>query len=370
MSGGGGGAPELTGGEGQGYWAIVWVQLKKDMAGMMGLCVAALLFFTAVGAPLIANDRPIVCSYKGNISAPAMVSYVDTWVPWRSLQFQLKSFKVGDTLPLGDHYEELEGLTWLEADETEAMDWAVWPPIPWSPNQFDKNALKERPSDAHWLGTDNQGRDVLARMVHGTVVAMLVGIISMSIAGSIGITLGLIAGYFGGWIDIILSRITEIVMCFPRFFLVIAVIAFLPPSIVNIMLVIGFLGWTGIFRLVRGETLVCRSLDYVQAARAMGLPTHRILFKHIMPNAVSPVFVAVPFGIAAAVLMETSLSFLGFGDPAAPSWGEIVSQGRTYVSQGLWHLTIFPGIAIFVTLTSFNLFGQGLRDAMDPKLRK
>jgi peptide/nickel transport system permease protein len=337
---------------------------------MVGLVVASLLLMMALLAPLIANDKPIVCSYKGNISAPAVVTYVDTWVPWKTLQYRLKSLRVGNALPFGDYYAELEGETWLAVADSDDMAWAVWPPVPWSPNQFDKSALKQKPSDTHLLGTDNQGRDVLSRMVHGTVVAMLVGIISMSIATTIGITLGLAAGYFGGWVDIVLSRITEIVMCFPTFFLIIAVIAFLPPSIVNIMLVIGFVGWTGIFRLVRGETLVCRSLDYVQAARAMGLPPQRILFKHIMPNAISPVFVAVPFGIAGAVLAETGLSFLGFGDPGAPSWGEIVQQGRTYISQGLWHLTIFPGIAIFVTLTSFNLFGQGLRDAMDPKLRQ
>jgi peptide/nickel transport system permease protein len=311
-----------------------------------------------------------VCSYGGNVSFPAVVTYVDTWVPWKTLQNRLKSMSVMGTFPLGDHYPELDGQEWINVGDSPEMAWAIWPPVPWSPNQFDQTALKQRPGNVHLLGTDNQGRDVLSRMVHGTVVAMLVGIVSMSIAGSIGITLGLVAGYFGGWVDIVLSRIAEIVMCFPTFFLIIAVIAFLPPSIVNIMLVIGFVGWTGIFRLVRGETLVCRSLDYIAAARAMGLPPRRILFRHIMPNAVSPVFVAIPFGIAGAVLTETSLSFLGFGDPTAPSWGEIVQQGRTYVSQGLWHLTIFPGIAIFITLTSFNLFGQGLRDAMDPKLRK
>ena len=135
------------------------------------------------------------------------------------------------------------------------------------------------------------------------------------------------------------------------------------------MAVIGFVGWTQMFRLVRGEVLKVRSLDYVVAARALGIPTLRLMFKHILPNSVAPIFVAVAFGVARSVLLETSLSFLGFGDPSQPSWGESVQQGRFYVSQGLWHLTIFPGLAIFVTLTGFNLFGQGLRDAMDPKLR-
>jgi len=167
-----------------------------------------------------------------------------------------------------------------------------------------------------------------------------------------------------------LSRMTEIVITFPTFFLIIAVIAFVEPSIVNIMLVLGFTGWPGIFRLIRGEVLRCRSLDYVMAAEGLGTSRWRIMTRHVFPNAVPPVFVAVPFGVAAAVLAESGLSFLGFGDSSVPSWGEIVSQGRFYVSQGLWHLTIYPGLAIFVTLTAFNLLGQGLRDAMDPKLRR
>jgi len=201
------------------------------------------------------------------------------------------------------------------------------------------------------------------------VVAWLVGVISMGIATGIGVVLGVIAGYVRGWVDIVLSRFVEVVICFPVFFLIIAVIAFLEPSIVNIMIVIGCVRWTGIFRLIRGEVIATRSLEYIQAAEALGVPPWQIMYRHILPNAISPVFVAVAFGIAGAVLLETSLSFLGFGDPNVASWGEIVQQGRTYVSQGLWHLTVFPGLAIFVMLTAFNLFGQGLRDAMDPRLR-
>ncbi|MEO0600700.1 MAG: ABC transporter permease [Myxococcota bacterium] len=355
--------------ESQGYWSDVWRQLRKNQAGMAGLAIVLLLLATAVMAPLVANDRPIVCQYKGSVHFPAVVTYVDTWVPWQSLRFELKSLEVGGAFPFGDYYPSLEGQTWKEAAKTDDMGFAIWPPIPWHPNQFDKGSLKERPSSAHWLGTDDQGRDVLARMIHGTVVAMLVGLVSMGIAAGIGITLGLSAGFLGGVTDILLSRLVEVVICFPSFFLIIAVIAFLEPSIVNIMVVLGLVGWTGIFRLVRGEVLAVRNLDYVQAARALGVENRRIMFRHVLPNAVSPVFVAIAFGIAGAVLAETSLSFLGFGDPSAPSWGEIVKQGRTYISQGLWHLTVFPGIAIFLTLTGFNLFGQGLRDAMDPKLR-
>ena len=292
----------------------------------------------------------------------------------------------------------------IEDDWDPEILWSIWPAVEWDPMDFEYGKNKRTPdecqiahriddgiqpkggcgpcpseselngrtcraTDGHLLGTDDQSRDILARLIHGTVVAMLVGVISMSIAGTIGILLGLTAGFMGGWVDMVLSRITEIVMCFPRFFLIIAVISFIPPSIVNIMVVIGLVGWTHIFRLVRGEVLRTRSLDYVAAARAMGASHWRIMTRHLLPNSISPVFVAIAFGIARAVLMETGLSFLGFGDTSVPSWGEVLKQGRSYVSEGAWHLTILPGLAIFLTLTAFNLFGQGLRDAMDPKLR-
>ena len=183
---------------------------------MIGLWIAAFLFFMAATAPMIANDRPIVCSYKGGTHFPAMQTYIDVWIPWQSLRFELKSLKVGSTFPFSEHYAELEGQTWKEVADSPDMGFAVWPPIPWHPNQFDKDALKERPSGEHLLGTDDQGRDVLARLIHGTVVAMLVGIISMTIAGFIGITLGLAAGFLGGWTDLVLSRLVEVVICFRR----------------------------------------------------------------------------------------------------------------------------------------------------------
>lgn len=350
---------------GEGYWSTVWRRLKRNKPGMVGLAVATALFALALSAPLVANDKPIVARLDGALEFPAATTYVDAWVPWQNVRNELKSFHAFGTFPFGDHYPALEGKTWKEAE----LGFAIWPPIRYSPTQVDGTALKARPSGEHLLGTDDLGRDVLSRMIHGSVVAMLVGIVSMSIAGFIGITAGLAAGFFGGWVDLVLSRITEIVICFPQFFLIIAVIAFLPPSILNIMIVIGVFGWTGIYRLVRGEVLAQRERDYVQAATALGLPRWRTMLVHVLPNAVSPVFVAIPFGIAGAILTESSLSFLGFGDPASPSWGEVVSQGRRYVAQGMWHLTVFPGLAIFVTLTAYNLLGQGLRDAMDPKLR-
>jgi len=359
---------------GQSYWAIVWTQFKKNHSGMAGMIVIAAILVCAGLAPLVANDCPIAVKYKGVRRYPAFATYVDIWIPWQSLRNSIKSWKVGDSFPFSGHYPELEGRTWKEAIAEDAanVDGCWMPPVPWNPLQIDKGRLKQRPSAAtsHYLGTDDQGRDVLSRIIHGTVVAVMVGVVAMGIATVIGVTLGVMAGYLGGWTDLVLSRLTEIVICFPTFFLIIAVISFLERSILNVMAVIGFVSWTGIFRLVRGEVLRVKTLDYVMAAKAVGIPARRTMFRHVLPNSIAPVFVSVAFGVAGAVLVETSLSFLGFGDANVPSWGEIVSQGRQYVIEGLDYLVIWPGVAIFVTLTAFNLFGQGLRDAMDPRLRR
>ena len=361
--------------QGESYWDIVRAQFKRNHQGMVGLAFIALIVVVALLAPLIANDRPVVCKYKGDVQFPAFATYVDNWVPWQSLRYDLQSWEMTDGyFPFSAYYPELDKQTWKEAqaNEPEAFEWAIWPPVPWNPSKFDETAIKTEPSmeSGHLLGTDDQGRDVLSRIIHGCVVAIIVGVVAMSIATALGVVLGLLAGYLGGWTDMVLSRIVEVVMCFPTFFLIIAVISFLEKSIVNIMVVIGFVRWTGIFRLIRGEAIACRGKEYIVAARATGTPLRTMLFRHLLPNTVTPVFVSVAFGIASAVLMETSLSFLGFGDTSVPSWGEIVSQGRQYTAEGLTHLVIWPGVAIFVTLTAFNLFGQGLRDAMDPRLRR
>lgn len=366
--------------QGQGYWSIVWTQLKKNVPGMVGLAFISVVVVVALLAPLLANDRPIVTSYKGDVKFPAFATYVDIWVPWSSLRSEMKSYELTEGyFPFSDYEADLKGLDWKEARAQTPGDFgfAFWPPVEWNPQQFDESAIKLRPGDpqakasGHILGTDDQGRDVLARIIHGCVVATLVGVIAMGVATSIGLFLGVIAGYLGGWTDLILSRVVEVVICFPAFFLIIAVISFMERSIVNIMLVIGLIRWTGIFRLVRGEVMKARGLDYVIAARALGVSQWRVMFKHLLPNSVAPVFVSVAFGIAGAVLTESSLSFLGFGDPSVPSWGEIIQQGRKYVTEeGRSYLVMYPGIAVFVTLTAFNLFGQGLRDAMDPRLRR
>lgn len=240
---------------------------------------------------------------------------------------------------------------------------------PYAPDAYDLNKILEAPSAAHWLGTDDLGRDVLSRMIFGSQVSLSVGFVAVSIYVAIGILLGALAGYYGGWLDILISRAIEIMMCFPTFFLILAVLAFVGPSIYNIMIVIGVTQWTGIARLVRGEILKFREREFVLAARAAGGSDLRLIFRHLLPNALAPVLVSASFGVAGAILTESSLSFLGFGvPPQTPSWGGILSAAQAYMDVAWW-LTFAPGAAIFLTITAYNLVGEGLRDAIDPRLK-
>lgn len=228
------------------------------------------------------------------------------------------------------------------------------------------NRLKP-PSPEHFLGTDDLGRDVLSRIIFGTRISMMVGIVAISIAVTIGSIIGLMSGYFGKWVDMILMRFVDIMLCFPTFFLILMVIAFLEPNILNIMVVIGLTSWTSLARLVRGETLSIRERDYVAAAKMIGLSNRRILFVHILPNVIAPVIVVATIGVGGAILVESSLSFLGLGvQPPTPSWGNMLTSGKDYIHFAWW-LMLFPGLAILVTVLAFNLLGEGLRDVLDPR---
>jgi peptide/nickel transport system permease protein len=248
---------------------------------------------------------------------------------------------------------------------------ALTPTIaPYNPSTIDVNNILAPPSKAHLFGTDDLGRDVFTRMLYGTGISLKVGFVAVGIAVLIGTVLGAISGYYGGIMDVIIMRFVDIMLCFPSFFLILAVIAFMEPSIFNIMAVIGLTSWMGITRLVRAEFLSLRERDFVLAVKAMGASNTRIIFGHILPNAMAPVLVSATLGIAAAVLTESALSFLGIGvQPPTPSWGNMLTQGQNVLGIAWW-LSFYPGMAILITVLGYNLLGEGIRDAIDPRLRQ
>jgi peptide/nickel transport system permease protein len=237
------------------------------------------------------------------------------------------------------------------------------------PKRIDILRILAPPSAEHPLGTDELGRDVLSRMVHGARISMEVGFVATGIATAIGLLVGLIAGFYGRWVDGVLMRFVDMMLCFPSFFLILAVIAFLGPSIINIMVVIGLTHWMGAARLVRAETLSLKERDFVAAARAQGAGNLRIIFRHIFPNALAPILVWATLGVAGAILVESSLSFLGIGvQPPTPSWGNILTAGKDNIEYAWW-LSVYPGLAILVTVLGYYLLGEGIQDAADPRLK-
>ena len=239
---------------------------------------------------------------------------------------------------------------------------------PFSPEEQDIGNRLLSPSIEHFCGTDELGRDIFSRMLYGARVSLSVGFIAVFISTFIGIILGAIAGYFGGFIDNLIMRVVDIMLSIPTLFFILMLIVFLGPSIFNVMLIIGLTGWTDLARMVRAEFLSLKNREYVLSARVAGAGSGRIIFHHILRNALSPVFVSVIFGVGGAILLESGLSYLGLGvQPPDASWGNILSSGKDYIDRAWW-LTFFPGLAIFVTVLSYNLLGEGIRDAVDPRL--
>ena len=241
---------------------------------------------------------------------------------------------------------------------------------PWDPNKLDTKRILAPPSKSHWLGTDQLGRDVLSRVLYGARISLAVGFVSVGIATLIGVLLGSAAGYQGGVVDNVSMRLVDLMLVFPRFFLLLAVLALLRPSIWTIMTIIGLTGWMGVARLVRAEFLTLREREFVIWSESIGAGTLRVVFRHILPNAVAPVLVAMTLGIPAAILMESGLSFLGLGvQPPYATWGNILNDGKD-VLEIAWWMTLYPGLAILITVLSYNLMGEGIRDALDPRLRQ
>lgn len=345
-----------------GFWKETWRRFRKSRVSMVAFAFVIGMSLAALFSPAIAGTRPVVCKYKGSLYFPALGYFNPSW---ENAIFTQDKFR-------RRYYENLKA--------KDADSWAIWPLYYQDPYRRVRDGeFKDQPGNLakdlgvpSWnnpFGTDQRGVDVFAQMVHGTRIALLVGFVSMGIAASIGITIGAIAGYAGGWIDAILSRLIEVVMCIPTLILILALIAILDqPTIWQLMAVIGVTGWTGIARLTRAEFLRLKESDFVASARVTGISRFRIVFFYILPNAIAPVLVPITFGIAGAILIESGLSYLGFGaPPPSPSWGALLSEGRR--NYTMWWLIVFPGLAIFSAVLSYNLIGEGLQEATDPRLR-
>ena len=335
------------------YGRAVWRRLRRNRRGMVGLSFVLLMLLVTVFSPLLASNQPIICRYQGKLYFPAVVEILQIRRigPHRiekSQPFNLPQFNAKEQL--------------------NPDDFALWPLIPY--HEYEQTLdFFTPPSARHWLGTDELGRDLAARMIHGTSVSIQVGFVSMGIAALIGIVIGGLAGYWGGWVDIFISRIIEIVICFPVFFIILAIMVWLEPDIINVMIVIGLTRWTAIARYARGEFIRIKSQDYITAAHSLGMGHLRIMFRHILPNSLAPVLVSITFGIAAAILVEAGLSWLGFGvQPPAPSWGNILRTAYDSLRVAP-HMVYPPCVAIFLAVLAYNLVGDALRDAIDPRLR-
>ncbi len=327
------------------YLRMVSREYMRHRLHRLSLHAIMSLALLALVADFVACDRPILLSFRGTLYL--LPNLVDP-----------PALRAYDNQRL--------------ADEMNPSDWAVFPPVPWGYNSHDLEAVLAPPSAQHWLGTDSGGRDVLARVVHGSRVSLAVGVLSVAVLVSIGMFIGSIAAYFGGVLDLLLMRFLEIVHAVPTILVLVTMLALIMPtgwhSVVAMMVVIGLVRWTDVARLVRGEILRIRTMPYVEAARALGAGHARILLRHILPNALAPVLVAATFAMASAILLEGALSFLGFGIPEdMASWGGMLNDVRGHT--GAWWLAVFPGAAIFFTVTVYNLAGEGLRDAIDPRLR-
>ena len=395
------------------YLEIVWGQFQKRKLAYFSMWGVVALFVIAIYCPLFVSNKPFLWQVDdGPLTSPWLSSLFDRnffensldiafnslmfpgtflflpliWV-WKKTAHLLRRDRAPKRsralgISLGLWFVTFIGIisfsggspktvyptlqSKLEAEGKVVQ--AVYPVMPYSYRQINLNEVREGVSLKHFLGTDNAGRDVFSRMVYGTRISLTIGIFAVAIYIFLGVCIGSVAGYYGGTADIVIQRFIEVVMSIPGFFLILTVAAFIEDrSIFHIMLIIALVRWTGVARLVRGEFLKLKGQDFVQAARALGFKERVIIFQHVLPNALGPVLVAATFGVAAAILVESSMSFLGLGDITVPSWGQILNTGRT---TGSWTLILAPGFAIFATVSLLNLMGEGIRDAFDPKLRK
>jgi len=388
---------------------LVWRQFTKSWLNVACLIFVAFLLLLAVFAPFLASDRPFIIFTRHSpagimagksggqvdgrwhfpllenlqptdycIFLAAFVGFLWLFAGYRrqNTEFRILSpvccllyIGLGSVLILatsGRHKLDATDYKALVASGKAAN--AIFPPVPYGYDRTDLKLCRQPPSRRHWLGTDDVGADVLCRLIHGSRISLSVGFVAVGISTVIGIIVGAILGYFGGKVDFIGMRIVEAIMAIPVFFLIITIVAFFPRSIFNTMIIIGITSWTGSARFIRAEFLKLRQQDFVQAAISLVLPLRSILFRHMLPNAIAPVLVNATFGISSAIFTEAALSFLGFGvAPPTPSWGQMLSLGVSPSGRFVWWLALFPGLAIFLTVMAYNLAGEGLRDAVDPR---
>ncbi len=372
--------------------------LRKALAGVrvkVGLAWVGLLLFVAVFAPFLANSMPLLMSKEGVISAPVL-SYLTAQdatllaafflglLIWRlslSAGRRVLLLAAGVALvgvfaswlvrpPALVVYDEFRGPAYTDAD------WRIMPPITYAPTDYLRDygdtgleAPLADPERVHWMGTEENGADVLSRMIQASRIALGIGLVATSIAMLIGIVIGGLMGYFSGVVDIIGMRLVEIFEAIPTLFLLLTFVAFFGRSVYIMMVIIGLTSWSGYARYIRAEFLKLRKQDYVQAAIASGLPLSSLLFRHMLPNGIAPLLVAASFGVASAILAEATLSFLGLGPVDAPSWGQMLNQA-VKSSTFNWWMALFPGGAIFMTVFAYNLIGESFRDAIDPHLSR
>jgi len=368
----------------------------QQTGAWVGFIWVSILVALAILAPLIANTHPILLKTAGGgWSSPMIRNLSAVDVTLLALGACLIVLLAAPRLRSRRTVLVMLGLLALTAclsplitNPRRTMNWEmyrdmaragtaeriVWTVIPHSPADRNTDApIGEHPaapSRKHWLGTERNGADMLSQMIHATRIALAIGFVSTGIAAGIGILVGALMGYCGGWVDLLGMRLIEIIQALPRLILLLAVAALVGPKLFLLMVVIGLTGWTSDARFIRAEFLRLRNQDFVQAAIAAGLPLRSILFRHMLANGITPVLINSSFGVASAILLEAVLSFLGLGDPDRPSWGGLLNQARSGGANFNWWIAIFPGLAIFLTVFAYNLIGEAIRDAIDPKLRK
>jgi peptide/nickel transport system permease protein len=380
----------------QSYWQRILRHTFVRWGARLGLLWVAILALLGVFAPFLASSFPLLLSEDGALASPVLehLQPVDVvflvgffglllLLPWRlSLLRKLLLFMTVIAVTTGLAYAWVTPpkLVIYEqyrvAEAQGRYDWVVYTPIPYSPKDYQRDrgdtgleAPLANAGRAHWFGTEQNGADVLSRMIHASRIALGIGFVATGIAMLLGVLIGGLMGYFSGVVDILGMRLVEIFEAVPTLFLLLTFVAFFGRSLYIMMVIIGITSWPGYARYVRAEFLRLRKQDFVQAAEAAGLPLSSILFRHMLPNGMGPVLVAASFGVAAAILAEATLSFLGLGLVDDPSWGEMLNQA-VQSSTFNWWMAAFPGGAIFLTVFAYNLIGEALRDAIDPYLSK